>query len=133
MVECGRGEIFRKGQLGLGDLRFATSAGWHTGVPWPCLVESLCEENLSSFDLLDGKDSVSKVSCGKEHTMFLTQSGRLFACGSANYGQIAQVSVLDRNVFYPKRVQIKHHVRKQDGTTLMHRVRACSCECKSTI
>ncbi len=118
---------FRKGQLGLGDLRFATSAGWHTGVPWPCLVESLCEENLSSFDLLDGKDSVSKVSCGKEHTMFLTQSGRLFACGSANYGQIAQVSVLDRNVFYPKRVQIKHHVRKQDGTTLMHRVRACSC------
>jgi len=128
-----------KGQLGLGDLRFATSAGWHTGVPWPCLVESLCEENLSSFDLLDGKDSVVQVSCGKMHTMFVTQSGKLFACGNGSYGQIAGLAptlkeqksrngtVGGYNQYTPKQIQIKHHVRKQDGTTLMHRVRACPC------
>jgi E3 ubiquitin-protein ligase HERC3 len=116
----------RKGQLGLGDLRFAVSAGWHTGVPWPCLVESLCEENLASNDVLNGSDSVTKVSCGKEHTMFLTQSGKLYVSGSNRYGALGINS--DRiDHLSPVRVHIKHHVRKQDGTTLMHRIRACAC------
>ena len=115
-----------KGQLGLGDLRFATSAGWHDGVPWPCLVESLCEENLSSFDVLDGKDSVVQVSCGKMHTMFVTQSGKLFACGTDAYGQMGYLG--PGGVYYtPRQILIKHHVRKPDGTTAFHRVRSCPC------
>ena len=31
----------RYGQLGLGDVAFATAAGWESGVPWPCLAEHL--------------------------------------------------------------------------------------------
>ena len=123
----------RKGQLGLGDLRFVLAAGWDTGVPWPCLVDSLCEENLAVDDLLNGSDSVSKVSCGKDHTMFLTQSGKLYASGSGKHGALgvggmARTGKMDiRDRLSPVRVQIKHHVRKQDGTTLMHRIRACAC------
>ena len=44
LTECGSVWSWgacRHGQLGLGDVAFATAAGWETGVPWPCLVESL--------------------------------------------------------------------------------------------
>jgi len=66
------------GQLGLGNVGFATAAGWETGVPWPCLVESLQE--------LD--EPVVTVSAGGSHTLFVTAGGQLWGCGRGEHGAL---------------------------------------------
>jgi len=57
----------RHGQLGLGDITFATAAGWESGVPWPCLVET-----LNDID-----EPVVTMAAGGHHTLFVTAGGRV--------------------------------------------------------
>lgn len=68
----------RFGQLGLGDVSFVVSAGWDSGVPWPCLVESLTD--------LD--EPVVHMAAGRHHTLFITASGKLLACGRGRHGAL---------------------------------------------
>ena len=74
LTECGSVWSWgacRHGQLGLGDVAFATAAGWETGVPWPCLVESL----------QDLDEPVVTLAAGGHHTLFVTAGGQLWGCG----------------------------------------------------
>lgn len=68
----------RRGQLGLGDVAFATAAGWESGVPWPCLVESLND--------LD--EPVVTMAAGGHHTLFVTAGGQLWAAGRGEHGAL---------------------------------------------
>lgn len=63
---CGRG---RHGELGLGGSRLAT-------------------ESLAQIDALQ-EESVRRVFCGWQHSLFQTSKGRLFICGSNRHGQLA--------------------------------------------
>ena len=44
---------------------------------------------------LRGKNIIS-VACGQNHSMFLSSSGEVFACGNGYYGQLG----LDREIDY---------------------------------
>ena len=68
----------RYGQLGLGDVAFATAAGWESGVPWPCLVE-----HLNDLD-----EPVTSLAAGGHHTLFVTAGGQLWACGRGKHGAL---------------------------------------------
>ena len=68
----------RHGQLGLGDVAFATAAGWETGVPWPCLVETL----------QDLDEPVVTLAAGGHHTLFVTAGGQLWGCGRGEHGAL---------------------------------------------
>ena len=68
----------RHGQLGLGDITFATAAGWESGVPWPCLVETLND--------LD--EPVVTMAAGGHHTLFVTAGGQLWASGRGEHGAL---------------------------------------------
>ena len=68
----------RHGQLGLGDVTFATAAGWESGVPWPCLVETLND--------LD--EPVVTMAAGGHHTLFVTAGGQLWATGRGEHGAL---------------------------------------------
>jgi alpha-tubulin suppressor-like RCC1 family protein len=59
-----------KGQLGLGNT--------NTGPTTPTLL------NTSPFNTL----TISAVSCGYEHTMFLTNTGRVYGCGLNTSGEL---------------------------------------------
>ena len=81
LTECGSVWSWgacRHGQLGLGDVAFATAAGWETGVPWPCLVESL----------QDIDEPVVTLSAGGHHTLFVTAGGQLWGCGRGEHGAL---------------------------------------------
>lgn len=62
----------------MGDVAFAASAGWETGVPWPCLVEALTE--------LD--EPVVTMAAGGHHTLFVTAGGQLWGCGRGEHGAL---------------------------------------------
>ena len=68
----------RHGQLGLGDVAFATAAGWDSGVPWPCLVE-----HLNDID-----EPITSLAAGGHHTLFVTAGGQLWACGRGRHGAL---------------------------------------------
>lgn len=68
----------RYGQLGLGDITFATAAGWESGVPWPCLVETLND--------LD--EPIVTMAAGGHHTLFVTAGGQLWATGRGEHGAL---------------------------------------------
>ena len=68
----------RHGQLGLGDVTFAASAGWETGVPWPCLVEAL----------QDLDEPIVTMAAGGHHTLFVTAGGQLWGCGRGEHGAL---------------------------------------------
>ncbi len=68
----------KHGQLGLGDVAFASAAGWESGVPWPCLVETLND--------LD--EPVVSISAGGSHTLFVTAGGQLWATGRGRHGAL---------------------------------------------
>lgn len=68
----------RHGQLGLGDITFATAAGWESGVPWPCLLETLND--------LD--EPVVTMAAGGHHTLFVTAGGQLWATGRGEHGAL---------------------------------------------
>jgi len=81
LTECGSVWSWgacRHGQLGLGDVAFATAAGWETGVPWPCLVESL----------QDLDEPVVTLAAGGHHTLFVTAGGQLWGCGRGEHGAL---------------------------------------------
>ena len=81
LTECGSVWSWgacRHGQLGLGDVAFATAAGWETGVPWPCLVESL----------QDLDEPVVTLAAGGHHTLFVTAGGQLWGCGRGKHGAL---------------------------------------------
>ena len=79
----------RHGQLGLGDVAFAVAAGWETGVPWPCLVESL----------QDIDEPVVTLAAGGHHTLLVTAGGQLWGCGRGEHGALG-VGVRGGNADY---------------------------------
>jgi hypothetical protein len=52
---------------------------------------------LFNFQILNPREmvwkeapEVLKAACGTQHTLFLTQSGKVFSCGNNDYGQLGQ-------------------------------------------
>jgi len=105
------------GQLGLGNLAFANTAGWTAGIPWPCLVESLN----------DMDEPVVQMAAGGAHSLFVTTGGRLYACGRGKYGALGLSPHAHANRLQPVEVNIHHFVRSSNGKIVTNRVQQCSC------
>jgi alpha-tubulin suppressor-like RCC1 family protein len=71
---CGSG---RYGQLGTGDRE-----------------DRLTPVKITTFPV--GTDPIKEISTGYAHTMFLTETGEVYACGSGGYGQLGTGDYLDR-------------------------------------
>ena len=120
------------GQLGLGDLTFASAAGWTSGIPWPCLVESLN----------DMDEPITNMAAGGSHSLFVTSGGRMYVCGRGKHGALGVGKVSARfsvdpiyssgtetgNRLSPVQVNIHHYVRDVlRGEIIENRVQQCSC------
>ncbi|EEH52718.1 uncharacterized protein MICPUCDRAFT_42406 [Micromonas pusilla CCMP1545] len=91
----------KHGQLGLGDVAFATAAGWDAGVPWPCLVETLND--------LD--EPIVAMAAGGHHTMFVTAGGALWACGRGSHGALGVGVRGSHEQYYYYEEDQKKHIR----------------------
>ena len=76
-----KGDVWGWGLNSMGQ----TGTGWDSAddnvVQLPTKVESLSKAEL-------GDDVVVQIDGGSHHTLFLTQSGNVYACGRANAGQL---------------------------------------------
>ena len=105
----------RHGQLGLGDITFATAAGWESGVPWPCLVETLND--------LD--EPVVTMAAGGHHTLFVTAGGQLWASGRGEHGALGVgVKGTHRQYYY--------YEEDQKGAVQAPRITSCPAWCPCT-
>ena len=89
------------GALGLGDtedrdLPCKVRSG--DSRQWPFITESSCMSSVScckphntklQISTLEGQQ-VSRVSCGSDHTLFLTKEGTVYGCGAGSEGQLTQ-------------------------------------------
>jgi len=75
---CGRND---KGQLGLGDTTTRN-------------VPTLIATTVGSFNTL----TISDISCGGSHSLFLTNTGRVYTCGVNTDGQLGLGDTAIRNV-----------------------------------
>ena len=60
------------------------------------------ENELMPHKVRTFEEKISAVSCGNEHTLFLTNNGRVFACGSNKGGQLGTGN--RKNHLYPQKV-----------------------------
>ncbi len=76
-----KGDVWGWGLNSMGQ----TGTGWDSAddnvVQLPTKVESLSNAEL-------GDDVVVQIDGGSHHTLFLTQSGKVYACGRSNAGQL---------------------------------------------
>ncbi|KAJ3997686.1 regulator of chromosome condensation 1/beta-lactamase-inhibitor protein II [Lentinula boryana] len=76
-----KGDVWGWGLNSMGQVGVRSASDDDAQVQLPTKVERLSKENL------DG-DTVIQISGGEHHSLFLTQSGKVFAVGRCNAGQI---------------------------------------------
>jgi alpha-tubulin suppressor-like RCC1 family protein len=57
-------------------------------------------KNFALFTNVDNiQGTIKAVSCGSNHTMLLTNSGKIYGAGLNNYGQLGIGTLLQQNIF----------------------------------
>jgi len=51
--------------------------------------------------LIDLEEDIKNISCGKDHTAFLTEDGKAYMCGNGTFGQLGIAGRTDRSVGTP--------------------------------
>ncbi len=78
------GKVYSCGLNGDGQLGIATNSGIYTTNPNPTLITTNIAGTSTPFNTL----TISAIACGKSHSLFITNDGKVYCCGRNYYGQL---------------------------------------------
>lgn len=59
---------------------------------------------ILSLSLMQANIAISSLSCGEQHTLFLTTTGQVYSCGMAEYGRLGLLDNWNTDVLVPEQV-----------------------------